>query len=199
VATLRYTVGYYDAKHGRVLSRDPMGAADGAIYVYAAGNPMRYVDPLGLYNKDVHYYLTKQLAIEAGFNLWQAEWIAKGDQDMDDRPEFAPWSSRRARENYHFTTEARRCEMRTEAITDLSWWSFGSYLHALQDSYSHQKGQTDRETPYGPSIGHGRTPHPDRPEERPELYRKMVAGTRRELAAFYQIIKSAHLQGVDGK
>jgi hypothetical protein len=134
--------------------------------------------------------------MEAGFSYFQAARIARGNQDMDDMPEFSPWSSKSARVKHHFTTETRRCEMRNEAIANKSWWLFGSYLHALQDSYSHQKGRTDRETPFGATFGHGWTPWPDIASDRPELYDKMRAATLQELKIFYGVMSGAGLSEV---
>jgi RHS repeat-associated protein len=40
---------YYDPETGRFLSTDPLGhSSDPALYTYAAGDPINFVDPLGL-------------------------------------------------------------------------------------------------------------------------------------------------------
>ena len=40
---------YYDPEVGRYLTRDPIGYGDGMnVYLYAGGNPVNYIDPLGL-------------------------------------------------------------------------------------------------------------------------------------------------------
>src|SRR5262249_39092536 len=56
---------YYDSGPARVLSRDPLQSVDPlefAPYEYAAGNPMRYVDPNG----------TMPGAVVAGPIVWMA-------------------------------------------------------------------------------------------------------------------------------
>ena len=68
------------------------------------------------------------------------------------------------------------------------------------------RGDRDRRGPRRSSIaftsskgdlfGHAWTPHPDRPEERPELYQKMLTHTREELRKFFQHITSAGLGDV---
>ena len=43
---------WYRAGWGRYTQADPIGAGDLNIIVYAAGNPLRHVDPFGLFNVD---------------------------------------------------------------------------------------------------------------------------------------------------
>lgn len=52
-------------------------------YLYAAANPLRYVDPTGHYQADVHYGLTKVLALKAGLAESVAEAIARGAEAPD--------------------------------------------------------------------------------------------------------------------
>jgi len=49
----------YNSYLGRFLEKDPMGYADGTNpYVYAANNPLKYVDPQGLYKNVVGDYVS---------------------------------------------------------------------------------------------------------------------------------------------
>ena len=58
-----YSARWYDPQQGRFISEDPAGFVDGLNkYAYVGNNPVSGRDPLGLYNIDVHYYLTYFLA-----------------------------------------------------------------------------------------------------------------------------------------
>ncbi|MBU1043189.1 MAG: RHS repeat-associated core domain-containing protein [Candidatus Omnitrophica bacterium] len=44
-----YRARWYDADNGRFISRDPIGIAGGInLYGYVEGNPVRWIDPVGL-------------------------------------------------------------------------------------------------------------------------------------------------------
>jgi RHS repeat-associated protein len=63
--TLTYFRGY-DPSLGRWLSPDPLGYADGPnLYAYVRGNPINYVDPMGLLTYDEALYYAAQ--VSAGF------------------------------------------------------------------------------------------------------------------------------------
>lgn len=61
---------YYDPKNGgRYISSDPIGLAGGLnTYLYANTNPLRYIDPLGLFD----------LTFSAGFHLPVSPGVAVG-------------------------------------------------------------------------------------------------------------------------
>jgi RHS repeat-associated protein len=83
---------YYQPQTGRWLSRDPLGEAGGAnLYGFVGNDPVSRIDPTGLYEKDVHYYLTYYLARQTGcFSPVQAQKIAEGNQNQDDDERYAP-------------------------------------------------------------------------------------------------------------
>jgi|GEM_PF-4595386 len=61
---------YYDPGSGRYTTTDPIGIDGGDnLFAYVGGNPLNYIDQLGLYESDVHYGLNNKWAIEAGFLL----------------------------------------------------------------------------------------------------------------------------------
>ncbi len=94
----------YDPRNHRYLQPDPLGYPDGPdAYRHAAGNPLARSDPLGLYEEDVHYYMTYFLAKVAGLSDRQSLVIAQADRYIDDNSYTQPFTSKAARAAYHFT------------------------------------------------------------------------------------------------
>lgn len=157
---LYYRARWYDPDLGRFISEDPIGLAGGVnSYAYVRNNPVKRTDPFGLYEIDVHYYLTYYLAIKTGcFSDREARLIANGNQNTDEDIDKSPWlgvrrRQRRVNELYHALHRGSR-----EPYLDFHWRNstrgngnlsyLGIYLHYLQDTYSHA-GFTD------PICGHG--------------------------------------------
>jgi RHS repeat-associated protein len=184
---------YYDPRRQRFVSEDPIGffGGDTNLYAYVGGMPTRSTDPFGLYNRDVHYDLTRGTAVQVGMCAADAESIAHADQGVDDNFSTSPMPPQNvgAREKYHFTSRERREQLRQDAFGSGSRTAMGIYMHALQDSFSHQKGRKDRNgEPYGPIRGHIMDGHsPDNPRNRPILWRRMMETTRLELWNFHQL------------
>ena len=77
----------YDPRNGRYLQPDPLGYPDGPDpYAYAGGDPVNRVDPLGLYQIDIHYYMTFFLGVTAGLDPEEARIVALAAQYVDDNP-----------------------------------------------------------------------------------------------------------------
>ena len=79
---------------GRYLTPDPIGYRDGPdAYIYAKGDPLNKIDPTGLYQSDIHYYMTFFLAMAAGVSYEDARTIALAAQYVDDNPITRPLDS----------------------------------------------------------------------------------------------------------
>jgi len=103
----------YDPDVGRYTSPDPMGFGGGTNpYAYVSNSPLTNGDPLGLYQIDVHYYMTFFLAITASVDQSTARRIALATQYIDENPVTEPMIgpgridsglvNMRALERYHF-------------------------------------------------------------------------------------------------
>ncbi|GGA80311.1 hypothetical protein GCM10011507_34450 [Edaphobacter acidisoli] len=154
---------YYDSSMGRFMSPDATGPNPGNpqalnLYRYGFNNPLRYTDPDGFYEQDVHLDLTQALAYAAGYSSYESGVIARADQGVDESKATNPWNGygflgSGARRDFHFTTSERRAEMWNsfESTSDslgegYGGEALGAYLHAEQDSYSHAG--------FGPLFGH---------------------------------------------
>ncbi|MFH1410264.1 MAG: DUF6765 family protein, partial [Patescibacteria group bacterium] len=122
------------------------------MYSYVQNNPVRYTDPTGMYEEDVHYDLTYVLAVVAGLPQNTAEIIASADQNMDVNPGTAPANYDTASGSvdmirnfvsgttakYHFQPRSEANALVLSSIEEKSAEKFGSALHTYQDSYSHE-------------------------------------------------------------
>jgi RHS repeat-associated protein len=158
-----YRARFYDPQIGRFMSEDPLGFAGGLNgYTYTRNNPLTRKDPSGLYDIDVHYYLTYYLAMVTGcFSPDDAKQIAEGDlrSDLDEDkkpgwgkkwqlswhgPVAVPYPEQQARNRdfhsfgTHEQNTRRSAELWAQATRGTgSLLAFGTYLHFMQDSYSH--------------------------------------------------------------
>jgi hypothetical protein len=124
------------------------------------------------------------LAFAAGFDLTVANVIAAADQRVDDSSDTSAGASFAARRDYHFTTASRRDNLwvRFEASGDAE--DLGVYLHALQDSFSHEG--------YGPDFGHLAAGHaPDLTHNDPEKADQMAA------ASYVKLVEAAETMGLE--
>ncbi len=75
----------YDPRTGHYLQPDPLGYPDGPdAFLYASGDPVNKIDRLGLYQEDVHYYMTYFLASSLGMSAQDAQTLALSTQYIDN-------------------------------------------------------------------------------------------------------------------
>ena len=182
---------------GRFGQEDPAGTVDSTNRYQALGGRWNGVmDPLGLYEEDVHHYLTTFLARAAGFPKDVAEklgWEAQ-ELDMDARSAMHGGANQGNMESFHMVTEERLNAMGETAMRIAGWtfmagdpgrWSSaGEYLHALEDSYSHQSNEDRRDfsQTYGTRYGHALKLHePDWTWKREGLAHSMAMETYQKL------------------
>jgi len=87
-----------------------------------------------------------------GLDLDSAAAIGAANQEMDNENNSA-WGGYENRTKYHFTTPEQRHSLWRDFVTSGSLSDFGSFMHAHQDSHSHEG--------YGPDVGHWWTEEPD--------------------------------------
>jgi filamentous hemagglutinin family protein len=172
------------------------------------------------YQKDVHKYLTRYIAENAGLTSEEARQVAAGNYRVDTRWNTQPLTSDsfmdfigsgRPKEDYHFTSPERLAEMRKVAFESGDKKLLGQYLHAYQDSFSHQKDGVTYDTTWGHSdlnfrswfmdvgLTENKVPisyglmndgiggfgeYVDRTYNRPELADQMAKGTYSEIQEF---------------
>ncbi len=159
---LYYRARWYDPDLGRFISEDPLGLAGGVnSYAYVRNNPVNRKDPFGLYEIDVHYYLTYYLAIKTGcFSDREAREIANGNQRADEDagkvPALGITSQQRGINAFYHALHGGT----HQTFLDSHWMlatqsrsgnltALGTYLHYLQDIFSHS-GYTDSKWGHSP-------------------------------------------------
>ena len=198
---------------GRFGQEDPAGAIDSTNRYQALGGRWNGVtDPMGLYEEDVHHYLTTFLARAAGFGWTEADQIGLATQalDMDSRDAmYGGGANHENMEKYHFVSQERLYGMRGKALSGkeldaAALQSVGEFLHSWEDSYSHQANPHERDfgAIYHDSIaglgdiGHGRHKHePDWTWKRVPLALQMAKETYEQIVR----IGSHYLAGVKPK
>ncbi|MBP8308661.1 MAG: RHS repeat-associated core domain-containing protein, partial [Burkholderiaceae bacterium] len=166
----------YIPDQGRYAQPDPLGPlVGGNERTYAGADPINRIDPFGLYEVDVHYYLTYFLARAAGVSAQRAYTVALAAQYVDDNPQTRPETpeNTRARSLYHFVmashdpsgdASTRYFNPRSPQLTNLYQASLrsvasecarvlllGEFLHTFEDTFSHRDSNN---VPFGATMGH---------------------------------------------
>jgi RHS repeat-associated protein len=193
---------YMSSAQGRFASPDAAGPdltnpQTFNKYRYALNNPLRYVDPNGLYEEDVHRDLTVALAMAAGISAPVATRIGGGDQGVDDNPATSPMGMSpfgdavQVREDFHFTSAARKNELYSAFERSGRPEDLGIFFHAQQDSYSHAG--------FGARFGHLSAGHaPDKTYTDPAKADRMALDTFTLLGNAKGRLGEAH-RGLDYK
>ena len=210
----QYRHRYYSWRLGRFISRDPKGYVDGwNLYEYGGGKPLIATDPMGFWNRNLHYDLTVDWAGQArGYDHEMECWttfphralavIAEADIQIDHgdtRSSKYPWLGDYT---WHFDCRDWNCheqgpfrEQHTEEEYNeavdfaqnsncyTAWRHLGRALHPLQDSYSH----TERHNASTPLAHANAGHHPDKVTEWPMDVRRTEDATTNLLMNFLNI------------
>lgn len=154
--SFNYRARWYDPKIGRFTSEDPIGLSGGVNqYVYVGNNPVNATDPSGLYEIDVHYYLTYYLAKQTGcFSDNFARQIAEGNQGTDEDSSISPGAGKDFQNSYYhalntYSQQGVGSPLLLQNVNNSNPKYFGQYLHYLQDTFSHA-GYTNTSTGHAP-------------------------------------------------
>jgi RHS repeat-associated protein len=147
-----YRARWYDADLGRFISEDPIGFAAGDVnlYGYVENDPVNGTDPTGLYEEDVHFYLTWYLASKNRcFSSAEARYVAFSTQYVDEnpmtRPSFGDTPRQRSvnrnhhalHSDSHETFKSGLWRQANDGERSNRLGNLGVYLHYEQDSFSH--------------------------------------------------------------
>jgi len=150
---------WLDKRNASWMSEDPIGSGgEAGLYRVLGRSPTSLVDPLGLYDLDIHFYAVYFLSRLVGFDVKAANVIAWSSQYVDDSSEGKPapenWRDWRGMVNpftarvaaLHFPappyslTEENSVYARAGArlaIRSHQLVRIGISLHTLADSFSH--------------------------------------------------------------
>ena len=186
-----YRARFYDPQLGRFISEDPIGLAGGINqFAYVGNNPQNRIDPSGLYETDVHYYLTYFLALKTGcFKEWEAMDIANENQGTDEDTSTMPGYGDTDQQRMQNRVFHALHEGAAEGVGSPLLWQgamnesnghqwIGRYLHYLQDTFSHGGYHSDE---YGHLTG---THEVDKTASDPQKALRMAGATWKALVDY---------------
>lgn len=150
---------FYDPGVGRFLTEDPAeGKADEPPslhrYSYVRGNPLRWWDPSGTSEADVHCGMTYFIGVGTGMDRDSSRRVAEADESVDQLEWTSPVEQARRGNwqvvyDFHFPLDpfSRVVKEGTSMSANVAAWSgvlgarnpeeLGYGLHPLQDSFPH--------------------------------------------------------------
>ena len=208
---------YYDPSTSRWISQDPLGfdAGDSNLYRYVHNRPLAATDPSGLWEDDVHYWMTLYIAHALGFGE------ERDDVLKDNEAELTAWAAVFTDYNNNTMPSAIKHQNilfhfyrgRDESVQKGSWVSqhparvaildgnvvgLGIGLHIYQDSFSHDgyrnahAGPAKEKGPFQEFHGHG----PDLPWNNIDSAKDTAHATYLMLAAY---MRRNHRDAYDAK
>lgn len=167
---------------GRWISPDPYSekAPDWTPFRYAFNNPVRYLDPNGLYETDGHFWTVYLMATMMGrkdaYSL--AYYTEAPDNIMARNGEImsspSTWMNPALQRSIHALNGGRSADARNIGRNMLTsagtYEEIGTALHYFGDSYAHSM-MSDGDSMYPNGRGHLFSGHePDKIANRPDLY-----------------------------
>jgi len=200
-----YVARMYMPEIGRWGMVDPLADVSKSLtpYRYSYNNPIRFLDPNGLYETDGHYWTVYLMGTLMGSSqareiAYYAEYpdnvmsstgdVIRGRPTWLDPTFYQP----EIHSLTGFNAEFERRRSTTAADLASTMGAYGEALHRLGDSFAHTNLNGSGNT-YMNGVGHAADGHiPDKIATRPELYLQYVRTLEKSMGA-----KFGHMGNVD--
>ncbi len=193
-----YRARFYHPGLSRFISEDPLGfrAGDVNLYRYVTNRPTIATDPLGLWRKEDHERLTREVAKACGLSEDDADVVAEASRGVDeDGSVIWPGSRRHAMPGTRWkdvvdrqmgrATGGYRGGDRRGALTQL-----GIGSHTVQDAWAHDLRYPNQGTirEHIPRTARDPRRHPDRPDQNPDQWELARIATMQYIQQFMRAV-----------